>query len=64
MDPYQKVKQRGEQIHHKQCCIFRDFFMMKIFVLSDFESDMHVSHKCLFEAFAKENTLVFSYIFV
>ena len=39
--------------------------MMKIFELSDFESDMHVSHKWfLFEAFAKENTLVFSYIFV
>ena len=46
MNPNQKVKEE-DCIDQKQCCSFRDSFMKKISVESNFESDILVRYKLI-----------------
>ena len=43
---HQKCQKRKKtQIHQKQYCLFRDSSLIRIFVISDFKSDMNVKHR-------------------
>ena len=43
MNTFEFIKQ--EQIHHMQYCLSSSSFIMKIFMILDFESEINVKHR-------------------